>query len=198
MKFKKLCDMDSSQFDKDFEHIFHLVNKIAKDLDELLEINKLQRGSFKINKTEFKINSIFTEIINEFNIQAHEKQIELETKIEDSVVNLDLNSLEIISNNIISNAIKYSKINSKIIIDIFTDNNFFVLKVTDSGPGFLKEDLNNLYQPYKKLSAKPTGNESSSGLGLSIVKNIIELNGGRIELDTEVGVGSTFTVYLPV
>ncbi len=198
MKFKKLCDMDTSQFDKDFEHIFHLVNKIAKDLDELLEINKLQRGSFKIIKTEFKINSIFTEIINEFNIQAHEKQIELETKIEDSVVNLDLNSLEIISNNIISNAIKYSKINSKIIIAIFTDNNFFVLKVTDSGPGFLKEDLNNLYQPYKKLSAKPTGNESSSGLGLSIVKNIIELNGGRIELDTEVGVGSTFTVYLPV
>jgi PAS domain S-box-containing protein len=198
MKSKKLLGIEYLQFEKQFDDIYQLVKRITGNINELLEINKLERGNFNLNKTKTNLNDLFTEIITNFKLQAKDKNIDLAFNIEDANVMLDLSSVETISDNIISNAIKYSRINSKVEINVYLENNYLILKVKDAGPGFTNQDINNLYQPYKKLSAKPTGKESSSGLGLSIVKNIVEINGGTIDLQSELGVGSVFSVSIPI
>src|SRR5690606_35631294 len=119
-------------------------------------------------------------------------------EIENSIVLADLSSLDIITNNILSNALKYSRLNSSVDVKIYTEYSNLIINIKDSGLGFTDEDKTKLFKPYTKLSAKPTANESSSGLGLSIVKNIVDINKGTIELKSEKGSGSEFKVSLPI
>jgi signal transduction histidine kinase len=100
--------------------------------------------------------------------------------------------------NLISNAIKYSPIGGKITVLVSHYNNNTVIRVADEGAGLSPEDLGRLFGRFQRLSAKPTGGESSTGLGLSIVKRIIDMHGGQVTADSAgPGQGSTFTVMLP-
>ena len=100
--------------------------------------------------------------------------------------------------NLISNAIKYSPIGGKITVLVSHHNNNTVIRVGDEGAGLSPEDLGRLFGRFQRLSAKPTGGESSTGLGLSIVKRIIDMHGGQVTADSAgPGQGSTFTVMLP-
>jgi signal transduction histidine kinase len=100
--------------------------------------------------------------------------------------------------NLVSNAIKYSPIGGKIAVLVnHTDNNT-VIHIADEGAGLSPEDLGRLFGRFQRLSAKPTGGESSTGLGLSIVKRIIDMHGGQVTAESPgPGQGSTFTIVLP-
>jgi signal transduction histidine kinase len=95
---------------------------------------------------------------------------------------------------LISNSIKYSKNGKSIFVSVGETNSEVQIKIKDEGEGFSQEDLKNLYKPFVKLSSLPTAGESSSGLGLTIVKRFVELNNGEISLESEKGKGSTFTI----
>ena len=97
-----------------------------------------------------------------------------------------------------SNAIKFSKLESDIVLRAGINKNNFWIIVKDFGPGFTEEDQTRLFQKFQKLSAKPTGGESSNGLGLAIVKTLVERLDGKIQLETEVGKYSEFTLYFPI
>jgi signal transduction histidine kinase len=100
--------------------------------------------------------------------------------------------------NLVSNAIKYSPIGGKIMLLVSHERNITVIRIADEGAGLSPEDLGRLFGRFQRLSAKPTAGESSTGLGLSIVKRIIDMHGGRITADSPgPGHGSTFTVTLP-
>src|SRR6476646_3309496 len=100
--------------------------------------------------------------------------------------------------NLISNAIKYSPISGKISVLAVQQENNTVIRVADEGAGLSPEDLGRLFGRFQRLSAKPTAGESSTGLGLSIVKRIIDMHGGHVTADSAgPGQGSTFTVTLP-
>ena len=100
--------------------------------------------------------------------------------------------------NLISNAIKYSPIGGKIAVLVNRAQNKTVIRVADEGAGLSPEDLGRLFGRFQRLSAKPTAGESSTGLGLSIVKRIVDMHGGRVTADSAgPGQGSTFTVVLP-
>jgi signal transduction histidine kinase len=101
--------------------------------------------------------------------------------------------------NLVGNAIKYSPIGESIDVGITREGNDAVCRVRDRGPGLSPEDMGRLFGRFQRLSAKPTAGEGSTGLGLSIVKRIAELHGGRVAADSEgPGHGSTFSLYLPV
>lgn len=78
------------------------------------------------------------------------------------------------------------------------DKSHVRISIQDEGPGFTEEDKSKMFQMFQRLSAKPTKGESSTGLGLYIVKNYTELNKGFVELDSVYGQGSTFHIYLPI
>jgi signal transduction histidine kinase len=100
--------------------------------------------------------------------------------------------------NLVSNAIKYSPIGGKIAILVAHEDNHTVIRVTDEGAGLSPEDLGRLFGRFQRLSAKPTAGESSTGLGLSIVKRIIDMHGGEVKANSDgPGKGSTFTITLP-
>jgi len=100
--------------------------------------------------------------------------------------------------NLVSNAIKYSPIGGKIAIEVAAEQDNTAIRVADEGAGLSPEDLGRLFGRFQRLSAKPTGGESSTGLGLSIVKRIIDMHGGDVTAKSSgPGLGSTFTITLP-
>jgi signal transduction histidine kinase len=100
--------------------------------------------------------------------------------------------------NLISNAIKYSPIGGRIELSLDLQADGAHIRVKDEGPGMSENDISRLYGRFQRLSAKPTGGESSTGLGLSIVKRIIDLHGGAIDAESAgPGRGTTFTLTLP-
>lgn len=103
-----------------------------------------------------------------------------------------------IFDNLISNAIKFSPANSEVEITYHTKGEDVVISVKDHGPGMSEDDLKNAFKRFKKLSAQPTGGENSTGLGLSIVKTLVEKLNGEVSIDTKVGKGTTFSVRLPM
>src|SRR5690606_7035191 len=94
--------------------------------------------------------------------------------------------------NLLSNAIKYSPAGATVEVRIFPKGNRACVAVKDKGAGFTDEDKQHLYERFRRLSARPTANESSNGLGLSIVKKIADLHGATIELISEPGQGAEF------
>ena len=100
--------------------------------------------------------------------------------------------------NLLSNAVKYSPHGGAITVAVAEDGDEAMIRVTDSGPGLSPEDMGRLFGRFQRLSAKPTGGESSTGLGLSIVKRIVDLHGGRVLVETAGSdAGATFTIALP-
>jgi signal transduction histidine kinase len=100
--------------------------------------------------------------------------------------------------NLVSNAIKYSPVGGKITLLVDHDADNTIIRVTDEGAGLSPEDLGRLFGRFQRLSAKPTAGESSTGLGLSIVKRIVDMHDGQINADSNgPGQGSTFTIILP-
>ncbi|MDO9058870.1 MAG: HAMP domain-containing sensor histidine kinase, partial [Bradyrhizobium sp.] len=100
--------------------------------------------------------------------------------------------------NLVSNAIKYSPIGGRITVMVTHERDNTIIRIADEGAGLSPEDLGRLFGRFQRLSAKPTAGESSTGLGLSIVKRIIDMHGGEVTADSAgPGHGSTFTVVLP-
>ncbi|MGB7122260.1 MAG: ATP-binding protein, partial [Bradyrhizobium sp.] len=100
--------------------------------------------------------------------------------------------------NLISNAIKYSPVGGKISVQVGQESNKIVIRVVDEGAGLSPEDIGRLFGRFQRLSAKPTAGESSTGLGLSIVKRIVDMHGGEVIANSAgPGQGATFTITLP-
>jgi signal transduction histidine kinase len=99
--------------------------------------------------------------------------------------------------NLVSNAIKFSKVGSSVFLECRIESKNAIIKVRDQRPGFTDTDRLSLYKKFKKLSAKPTSSESSNGLGLAIVKTLIDRLGGTIELISSEGKGSEFVLTCP-
>ena len=98
--------------------------------------------------------------------------------------------------NLITNAIKYSPVNSKVHVTAEEDRGMVRISISDHGPGLSDEDQERLFKKYQLLSTRPTEGESSIGLGLSIVKLFTERMGGEVKCETKLGKGTTFHVFL--
>ena len=99
--------------------------------------------------------------------------------------------------NLVSNAVKYSPHERKIWVSVRRSGRTVRFEVRDEGPGLTDADRQKLFGKFQRLSAQPTGGERSTGLGLSIVKQLTELHGGQVLVSSTAGVGSTFSIELP-
>lgn len=112
------------------------------------------------------------------------------------VVGDEMRLMEVMTN-LVSNAVKYTPLEGQIDVEVVRDADWVCFRVTDTGPGLNEADRERLFQPFQRLTAQPTGGESSSGLGLYIVRQYVELHGGAVGADSEPGEGSTFWFCLP-
>lgn len=175
-------------------------DKALKLVMELLDYNSIEHGEIKIKLTEFDANEVFEKIIRLYRPSAEAKGVSIfyTNEIINKFIRSDKNSIEHIADNLISNAIKYSPSKGNVKIFISRENNFFQMIFTDEGEGFSEEDKKIIFKQFSKLSARPTGGEHSTGLGLSIVKKLVDSLNGTIELDSEKGRGASMIVKIPL
>lgn len=167
----------------------------------LVESLLYENESDRIIKRKVDIIPILQDVSSQFEIHASKKsqKIVREIKTNQGFVLGNVLKLEELISNILSNAIKYSPLESKIKIKAFESGDFLQIEVEDQGPGFSETDKKNAFQFGKKLSAAPTNNESSTGYGLYIVKQIVESSNGEVEiLDSTSGLGARIVIRLPL
>ena len=169
-------------------------------LNNLLDVTKIESGSFDLQFQNVKILDIIQHIIGENKLNADKKQIALEFSVADNMpsIPLDINQVYQVMNNLVSNAIKYSHPNTVVEIVAEIKDDEMIVSVIDQGQGIPESEQAGVFIPFTKTSVRSTAGEKSTGLGLTIVKKVIESHGGRIWLKSIVGTGSTFSFSLPL
>ncbi len=165
----------------------------------LMDIAARQLGQIKLSRTVSDIAALTMDVSNDYLHRAAEKKQIIEFFIEGNCTcSVDPERLRQVLDNIISNAVKYSEREKNIRVAVIAVNDKVTISVTDHGQGLSDEDKLLLFNDFQRLSSRPTGGESSSGLGLSVVKHLVELHGGKVWAESEgKGKGSTFFVELP-
>lgn len=174
-------------------------DKLLRLLNDLLDISKIESGVYALNKSEVIYKTVVEQCIRNNQAAADAKDIRIEQDLEagDCAILLDRDKMEQAINNLISNALKFSRPGSAIKVCVTSDGEHIRTLVSDHGLGIQATELGDIFLPFKRSSSRPTAGESSHGLGLAIVKKIIEAHHGTVEVSSEWGVGSTFCVTLP-
>jgi signal transduction histidine kinase len=180
------------------------ISKVCEDgnglIRDLLVINQyesadmLALSSIEINHFIYSMLANYTHVLQTKDLTIN---FDFQTREEQFMVTDD-SYLARILDNLLTNAIKFSPKGKSIFIDITSIQNFIKITIKDEGPGFNVEDLPHLFKKFKKLSARPTAGENSTGLGLSIVKLLVEKLKGTVVVESAPGTGATFIITLPV
>jgi len=173
--------------------------RLNKMIVSILDTDALENDRVKLFISDIQISPLVQQVVKSFEKQASAKNITLRFQTDDEnhfVKGESLFLMQIVEN-LLSNALKFSEPNKKVEVDVEAVGQHIWISVKDQGPGLTEEDISMLFKKFQRLSAKPTGDESSTGLGLSIVKKYIELMNGRVWCKSEPGKGATFTVELP-
>src|SRR6478752_5372969 len=181
------------------EHIRDATKRLTLMVDHLISDAMADAFDITIRREAVDIAGLVGEVAGANQPLAANKQQAITVSAPPNCVTMcDTDRMREAIDNLISNAIKYSPIGGKITVLAVQQENNTVIRVADEGAGLSPEDLGRLFGRFQRLSAKPTAGESSTGLGLSIVKRIIDMHGGEVAADSEgPGKGSTFTITLP-
>lgn len=168
-------------------------------INEILDLAKIESKSVKIHKTEFNLNKAIIEVINIVKPLSHKKKIKIEQDFSSSIdISADYQKVQQILFNLLSNAIKFTPEKGSISVNLDTAGKNVLLKVKDTGIGIAKKYQGKIFGKFVQLNSTYTKKESSTGLGLTITKELVELHGGKISLESKVNEGSTFIVELPI
>ena len=168
-------------------------------VNDLLDIVKIESGSLVLELEKAHLMPIITKAISLNRFLAESKQIQVNFNCDDNLPEMivDIPKIQQVINNLLSNAIKYSHTQTKVQVHIMLYQDEVLISVTDEGQGIPESELGKLFQPFSKTSVKSTAGESSTGLGLLICRKIVEAHGGKIWVESQINVGSTFYVSLP-
>lgn len=187
---------DQTKYINYMNEIIHNSNDMIKNV---IDLGRVYEHNLKINLTEFKLHLTIEKIVAQFIPAGAKKNICLEfiNNAANDLIKADESMMRRILENLISNAIKFSPLSSAVKIELFNPTpNSISLTVSDNGPGITEDEQQKLFQKFQRLSATPTGNETSSGLGLYIVKELVDKNKGQITYHNNPGGGSIFKVTL--
>ncbi|MDH2354060.1 DUF3369 domain-containing protein [Bradyrhizobium sp. SSUT112] len=189
----------SSRVVAQVDHIRDATKRLTTMVDHLISDAMADAFDITIRREPVDVAALVKEVAEANQPLAVNKQQAISVTAPLNVVTMcDTDRIREAIDNLISNAIKYSPIGGKIGVVVSHDGGDTIVRVGDEGAGLSPEDLGRLFGRFQRLSAKPTAGESSTGLGLSIVKRIIDMHGGEVTADSEgPGKGSTFTITLP-
>jgi signal transduction histidine kinase len=169
--------------------------RLLKITGELLDISQLETGNIHLSIEKSNPYGIVTNAIEAVKVQAEQKQIELVVEAENDLPEIKADSEKTgwVLINFLTNAIKYSSNQSKIIVKLKKENTQVVIQVIDKGKGIDKRYQSKVFDKYFQI---PGSNKSGTGLGLAISKEFIEAQNGTISVESELGLGSTFSIGL--
>ncbi|MGN0327516.1 MAG: ATP-binding protein [Lachnospira sp.] len=173
-------------------------------INDILDISKIESGKLEILPTNYEIFSILNDCYNMTKVRAENKGLSLEMQVDSripSVLYGDEVRIRQIINNLLSNAVKYTKEGTVIFSlkcqSTEEDKLYLIITVTDTGIGIRKEDVGKLFESFTRVDEKTNRNIEGTGLGLNLTKNLVEMMGGEISVESVYGKGSSFTVKIP-
>ncbi|WP_291870238.1 hybrid sensor histidine kinase/response regulator transcription factor, partial [Maribacter sp.] len=179
------------------KNLLHLVN-------EMLDLAKVESGSMALNLVQTDAIPFVKYLSESFHSLAESKKINLTvySEINALEMDIDVNKMASIISNLLSNAVKFTPAHGKIVVHLnkilSKNRELFSIKVQDNGLGLAKEDVIHLFDRFYQVDNKSFEKKQGTGIGLSLAKEFVELMNGTIDVDSTPGVGSTFTVQIPV
>lgn len=193
-------EMSEEEKNEIFSSLDELVRRQLRMITKILDIESIEAGKLSLMQEITPINEVCTEVCKRFKTIAQAKNITLNFYPDSNNPEIiaDVSYLEQVFENLISNAIKYSPQHKKIEIRTEVKHTSVLWSVQDQGPGISEDDKNKLFGKFQRLTAKPTGGETSIGLGLFIVKRYIDAMKGKVWCESSPGKGAKFIIEFPL
>jgi heavy metal sensor kinase len=199
-------ERESPEYQQTLKSNLEEINRMSQIVDDLLLLSKADSGELRLNKEDLNLTEILNEVVSQMNILAQSKRLRIETSNHQEEVHIFGDALRIreLFLNLISNGIKYSEEGGSIRISLVKDNRYDLrnplvkIIVSDTGIGIAEEDQKRIFDRFFRVDKARSREQGGSGLGLSICKWIVEAHQGEIEVESEIGKGSSFIVKLPL
>jgi signal transduction histidine kinase len=178
--------------------IYSIVGDGLNMVRNIVDVRKIEEKGLDPYPEKLNLPTVILPIIKQYNVLADKKNIKIQYQSPERVeMTTDRNYVCRVMENLLSNALKFSQPGREVAVAVNTNGTHIEISVADQGPGLSEQDLAGLYQKFTKLTPRPTAGETSQGLGLSIVKTLVNCLGGDVECKSVLEKGSTFTVTLP-
>jgi len=202
-----LADSLVTSWDKDPLIAKEFAQKLVKQsrqlsqlVRDLLDLSTLESPEIKVPFKPVSLSTITRKVVNSMAEKAAEKNLQIKTNLARGLpkINGNAKQLELMVRNLLDNAISYTQPEGKITVKTFSTSKYLALVVSDTGIGIPKKDLNRIFERFYRVDKTRSRETGGTGLGLSIVKHVIENHKGKIAVESTVGVGTKFTVLLPL
>lgn len=174
--------------------LIQTTDRLTTLVTNILKLNKLENQQIMSETTEVRLDESLIQSILEFEELIENKGIELDCDIDEMTIATSPSHLEIVWNNLLSNAIKFTPSGGKISVSLKNDNSRAIVKIADNGMGMTKETGSHIFDKFYQGDTSHA--KEGNGLGLALVKKVIDILGGSISVESELGKGATFTVVI--
>jgi signal transduction histidine kinase len=174
------------------------IDRLTELINNMLDISKIEAGHMRLFRARVDLPKLVESVLKSCQSLLGKRTVQVDAAAGPAQVFGDANRLTQVLTNLLSNAIKFTPEGGRIVFRIAPRNGVVAVGVEDNGPGIAPEDLKRLFQKFSQVGQPSSGGYRGTGLGLVVCKELTELHGGRIEVASTVGAGTTFTVSLPV
>lgn len=189
---------DPDQIDRCLDCVLKESDHMTKLINDILTISKLEAKDYVVQKSHIKLKDLLENVLNSLSVQAKAMNLDIDASCENVTVYANLDHIQGILYNLISNAIKYNKPNGKIIIIIKERLDNILIKVMDTGIGISKEDQEKVFQRFYRVDKQRSKIVAGTGIGLAIVKHIVQFYNGSISLKSKENEGTSIEISLPI
>ena len=195
INMEKTSDLNSEQT-KYMEKIRASAERLEGLIKSILDNQAIESGKINLELADQPVSEVMAQVIRHYKPIAAEKNIDIKEEINSNgaLANIDRNMTIQVFENLVSNAIKFSPKHTEVKVRVSDTGKKIKAEVLDMGPGLTDNDKTKLFGKFQRLSAKPTANESSYGLGLSIVKKLVDAMNGKVYCESSHGSGANFIV----
>lgn len=174
--------------------------RLTQLINNILDFSKIEGGRRVYAFAEADLESIVRESLETFGVRLHNTGIEVELKVDGPIppIDVDANAVDLAVANLLDNAVKYANNSRRISVQLKRVENEVVITVEDFGIGIPRDELEKIFERFHRVNTGLVHDVRGSGLGLALVRHIAEAHGGSVSVESEVGVGSIFSLHLPV
>lgn len=181
-----------------YESIFNEIQRLTAIINDLLYLSKFDARQVEITKQKVDVNHVFEQLMQKTQFVFYKYKAEIIFKKNDvKTIWADKDKIIQVLYNLVTNALIHGKITTKIIIETDNNQNETIISVTDNGIGLASEDIQFIFERFYRGDKSRSRKTGGTGIGLSIVKAYIELHKGKVEVESQLGKGTTFMIYLP-